>query len=282
MSAQFFPRDPDKIVVDAIVEHDPSHVFALLSGGNDSTVLTSWARRSFGHKIDAAVFIDTGTSIEPDPEDPSDTTPSVREFVEAFCANRYLPLIVLEAGDAYERMVRQHGVPGPGAHRYPYVNLKERQIDRLIREHKTRWNDRILLLTGARAAESQRRMGHAAASERDGCTVWVNPLIDWTDEQMRDYRAEHGLEESPVAALLHRSGECNCGAFAKPGEREMLQSLFPRWFERVVLGAEATARECGKWARWGERPAPFVYPFEDLDEVGPLCRDCALPPDAAA
>lgn len=175
MSGQLFPRDADQIVVDAIVEHDPSHVFVLLSGGNDSTVLTSWARRAFGQKIDAAVFIDTGTSIEPDPEDPNDTTPSVREFVEAFCANRYLPLIVLEAGDAYQRMVRQHGVPGPGAHRYPYVNLKERQIDRLIREHKTRWNDRILLLAGARASESERRMGHAAAVERDGCTVWANP-----------------------------------------------------------------------------------------------------------
>lgn len=278
MSGQLFPRDADQIVVDAIVEHDPSHVFVLLSGGNDSTVLTSWARRSFGQKIDAAVFIDTGTSIEPDPADPSDTTPSVREFVEAFCANRYLPLIVLEAGDAYRRMVRQHGVPGPGAHRYPYVNLKERQLDRLIRERKTRWNDRILLLAGARASESERRMGHAVAVERDGCTVWANPFIDWTDEQMRAYRTEHGLEESPVAALLHRSGECNCGAYAKPGEREMLQSLFPRWFERVILGAEATARTHGKWARWGERPPTACAP----EKVGRLCRDCALPLDMAA
>jgi 3'-phosphoadenosine 5'-phosphosulfate sulfotransferase (PAPS reductase)/FAD synthetase len=270
MSAQFFPLDADKIVVDAIVEHDPSKVFVLLSGGNDSTVLTSWARVQFGHKIDAAVFIDTGTSIEPDSNDPSDTTPSVRAFVEAFCANRYLPLIVLEAGDAYQRMVREHGVPGPGAHRYPYVNLKERQLDRLIAEHKTRWNDRILLLTGARRSESQRRMGQAVAIKRDGCTVWANPLIDWTDDDMRAYRAEHRLEESPVAALLHRSGECNCGAFAQTGEREMLRSLFPEWFERVIVAAENTAKAHGKWASWGERP-PHARVREDL---GPLCSGC--------
>ncbi len=277
MSDQFFPLDADKIVVDAIVEHDPSKVFVLLSGGNDSTVLTSWARRAFGDKIDAAVFIDTGTSIEPDPADPSDTTPSVREFVEAFCANRHLPLIVLEAGDAYQRMVREHGVPGPGAHRYPYVNLKERQLDRLIREHKTRWNDRIMLLTGARRLESQRRMGQAVPVKRDGCTVWVNPLIDWTATDMRAYRERHGLEESPVAALLHRSGECNCGAFAEPGEREMLRSLVPQWFERVIVGAEAAARAHGKWANWGQRP-PHARDREDL---GPLCNGCALPPGVA-
>jgi phosphoadenosine phosphosulfate reductase len=273
-----FKRDADKIVYDAIVEHDPSKVFVLLSGGNDSTVLTSWARMNYGQKIDAAVFIDTGTSIEPDPDDPSDTTPSVRGFVEEFCANRYLPLIVLEAGDAYLRMVGEHGVPGPGAHRYPYVRLKERQVDRLIADHKTRWNDRIMLLTGARAAESERRMGQAVAVKRDGCTVWVNPLIDWTDDDMRAFRAQHELEESPVAALLHRSGECNCGAFAHDGEREMLRSLFPRWFERVIVGAERTARSHGKWAKWGERPPGA----RDREEVGPLCSGCVLQLDLAA
>jgi phosphoadenosine phosphosulfate reductase len=270
MALQARIAEADTIVASAIAEHDPSHVFVLLSGGNDSTVLTSWAKSAFGQKIDAAVFIDTGTSIEPDPNDPSDTTPSVRGFVEAFCVNRYLPLIVLEAGDAYQRMVALHGVPGPGAHRYPYVNLKERQLDRLIREHKTKWNDRILLLTGVRLSESERRMGHVEPIRRDGCSVWVSPLLDWTTADMRAYREAREIEQSDVAALLHRSGECNCGAFASAGEREELKGLFPEWFERVVVRAETIAADAGKHACWGKRPSG-----SRKSSGGPLCN-CQL------
>jgi 3'-phosphoadenosine 5'-phosphosulfate sulfotransferase (PAPS reductase)/FAD synthetase len=252
--------DAETLVTNAIVEYQPSKMFALFSGGNDSSVLTSWARINFGQRLDAAVYIDTGTAL-----------PGVREFVEAFCANRYLPLIVLEAGDAYQRMVRKYGVSGPGAHLYPYVWLKERQLDKLIRENKTRWNDRIILLSGARRAESKQRMGTAVPVERDGCTVWVNPLIDWTDADMRAYREHHGLEQSDVAALIHRSGECNCGAFADDGEREMLRSLYPDWWERVIGHAEREAEARGLHSRWGERP-PNVTP--ETDRRGRLCGSC--------
>jgi 3'-phosphoadenosine 5'-phosphosulfate sulfotransferase (PAPS reductase)/FAD synthetase len=246
--------DAERVLIDAIVEHQPGKVFALFSGGNDSSVLTSWARITIGRRLDAAVFIDTGTAL-----------PGVREFVEAFCANRYLPLIVLDAGDAYQRMVNRWGVPGPGAHRYPYVWLKERQLDALVREHKQHHRDRIMLLTGVRRAESTRRMGTVESVKRDGCTVWVAPLIDWTNADMRAYRDHHGLEQSDVAALIHRSGECNCGAYAAPGEREMLRSLYPDWFERVITTAECAAQDRGLHCRWGERRP------DDSDVTGPLC-----------
>jgi hypothetical protein len=57
--------------------------------------------------------------------------------------------------------------------------------------------------------------------------VWINPLLDWTNEQMREHRADQALPEIGVAALLHRSGECNCGSFAAPGERRDLAALYP-------------------------------------------------------
>jgi 3'-phosphoadenosine 5'-phosphosulfate sulfotransferase (PAPS reductase)/FAD synthetase len=99
--------------------------------------------------------------------------------------------------------------------------------------------------------------------------LYVNPLIDWTDEDMRCYRAEHKLPESDAAALLHRSGECNCGSFAKPGEREMLRSLAPRWFEATIGRLEREAKAAGIAAcRWGQRPAA------PSTESGPLCSTC--------
>lgn len=261
--------DGEKLVIDAIVEHEPSKVFVLFSGGGDSSVLLSWAKIQFGHRIDGAVFIDTGTSIEPDPDDPSDTTPSVREFAEAFAENRGVPFIRLDAGNAYRRMCLKYGVPGPGAHKYAYVWLKERQIDRLIREHKTHRCDRILLLAGARRDESVRRMSTSEPLRRDGCQVWVNPLIDWTNQDMRAYRARYDMEQSPVAALLHRSGECNCGAYGE-GEREMLRALFRRWFDRVIAPLEDECERRGLPCVWGKRWEKPVG-----DETGPLCNDCA-------
>lgn len=260
-----FKLDADQLVTDAIVTYNPSKTFVLFTGGGDSSVLLSWAKRTYGHKIDAAVYINTGTAIEPDPDDAADTTPSCIEFAQAFCDNRGVPLIVLDAGDAYKRMCLRYGVPGPGAHRYAYVWLKERQIDRLIREHKTRHRDRILLLAGARRDESVQRMKNAEPLSRDGCQVWCNPLIDWTYQDMRDYRERVGMEQSPVAALLHRSGECNCGAYGE-GERDMLKALFPRWFERVIAPLERACEKKGLPCVWGKRWAKPVS-----DKTGPMC-----------
>lgn len=246
--------DAEKLLIDAIAEHDPIKVFALFSGGNDSTVLVSWVKRTIGRKLDGAVFVDTGTAL-----------PGVREFVEAFCENRAVPLLVYEAGDEYDRMVLEHGFPGPSAHRFAYVRLKERQIDALVRDHKTHPRDRIMLLTGVRRAESVRRMGTTQPIRRDGAQVWVAPLIDWTQQDMRDYRLRVGLEQSDVAALIHRSGECNCGAYAAPGEREELRSLWPEWWaERMAPLEEATG------CCWGERRD------ETPSDAGPMCSDCQL------
>jgi hypothetical protein len=70
---------------------------------------------------------------------------------------------------------------------------------------------------------------------------------------MAGYRSHFDLPRSDVAALLHRSGECNCGAFAKAEEERALMGTFwPQgWAERIeALEAEAQARGI-RWCRWG-------------------------------
>lgn len=230
------------LVSDAIFEHDPSHVFVLFSGGNDSKVLAHWAKRQLGHRLNAAVFVDTGVAL-----------PGVRDFAEEFCDRYEIPFLVYETPySEFVDMCRQHGMPGPGAHKYPYRRLKERRFDQVVAEHKTHRYDRVLFLSGARRAESQTRTRSAIPSDRDGCQVWVNPLVDWTHAEMRAYSLKYDLPTSDVAALMHRSGECNCGAFAAPGEREMLMSLYPAWFEEKVAWIEREL-DGHPYAKWGTR-----------------------------
>lgn len=169
-----------------------------------------------------------------------------------------------------------HGFPGPAGHNVAYTRLKERQAERLIREAKAKAAPgnrlaHIMLLTGTRRGESARRARtQKAAFRKSKSQVWVNPLIDWTNAQMRAYRVEHELPESDVSALMHMSGECGCGAFAAPGEREMRDQLFPEW-GRWLAALEAEAEERGIPAcRWGERP------FEVPASAGEMCSDCQL------
>lgn len=253
------PRvDPNDIVREARIGYEPVACFCLFSGGHDSTVLAHRCRDEY----QALMHIDTGTAV-----------PGVREFVGDYAAWLDKPLIVYESGDAFRKLVMDlGGFPGPAGHGRAYTRLKERQIRKLVRDFKTghHRNSTVMLLTGKRRAESARRAKTTLGIEKHGGQLYVNPLIDWTAHDMRTYRAEWELPESPVAALLHRSGECNCGAFAEPGEREMLRSLYPTWFEQNIAALERDAAAAGIPAcKWGERP-----PGEAPAETGPLCSSC--------
>lgn len=252
--------DAYQVYADAKVKYDPSHVFALFSGGNDSKVLVEWAKRTIGGCLDAAVFIDTGIAC-----------PGVREFAEDFCSDRGVPLKVYETPySEFVAMCREHGMPGPGVHRWTYIRLKGDRVDQLVADHKTHHYDRIMLLAGARRAESQRRMGTALPVKRRYAQVWVNPLIDWSHRDMREFRNLHKLPESDVAALLHRSGECNCLAFPSEGERAMLMRLWPSWFEDTFGWLERELKAAGHRYWMLGMPRPDA----DRDSGGELCDDC--------
>lgn len=261
---------PEDVLEEAHDLHGPFvGKVCLFSGGHDSTVVAHRCRDWY----DELAFIDTGTAA-----------PGVREFVESFAANIGKPLRVLEAHDAYRLMVlgggarpsdgKPHvglGFPGPAQHGRAYTRLKERQLDRLRNDLKRghHRNARVLFVTGVRRAESARRSKRMHVTKIGG-TVFCNPLIDWDGLDMREYRREHNLPESDVAALIHRSGECNCGCYAQPGEREMLQALWPDWFDRTIGSLEREARARGIAAcEWGK-----AQPGVLAAEGGPLCASC--------
>jgi 3'-phosphoadenosine 5'-phosphosulfate sulfotransferase (PAPS reductase)/FAD synthetase len=241
----------------------------LFSGGNDSTVLAHLMRGKATH----AVHANTTIGIE-----------QTREFVRQTCAGWGLPLLERTAPnetDHYASLVLSHGFPGPAHHFKMYQRLKERALRQVVRELKDGdRNARVVFLAGRRRDESKRRE-FIPATERVGATVWVSPLVEWTATDLNTYRAMHtACPRNSVSDLIHMSGECLCGSFAKPGERAELTYWFPEAMgpiavlEQQLVGRTDIPPERRVWG-WCAEAAPPMDGQLEFD-VGPLCSSCTL------
>ncbi len=253
-----FSRAADAILADAIDRFRPTKIFALYSGGHDSLCSTHLAMRHC--EIEAVVHINTTIGV-----------PETRVHVRETCKKLGWPLLELFPPQTYEDLVRQFGFPGPGFHILPYTLLKERCIDELKRRYKVNRRDRLMLVTGARKQESKRRMGHAAEVSLRKSLVWTAPVLYWSNDDKHDYMDANGLEQSPVHRLIHKSGECLCGAFAQPGELAELRLWFPHVAAEIDRLSEI-AKAAGKHAKWGERPPGAAKKIDQ--RFMPLCFSC--------
>jgi len=212
-----------EVLAAAVRDYNPIKTYVLVSGGNDSTTVAHLAK-TYGPPIDAFVHINTGIGVE-----------EPRIFTREFAEWLGTPLIEKYGPRTYEDLVREHGFPGPGAHRYMYSWLKERPLRDVRREAQAGQNRRVLFITGVRTSESRRRMAYVEPVRREGNTVWVAPIHHFTNEDLLEYRREHKLPRNQVVELLHMSGECLCGAFADPKNKELewLEIWFPDVGKRI-------------------------------------------------
>lgn len=256
-------------------QHRPRQLVAtcvLFSGGNDSTTLAHLFRGRATHALHA----NTGIGIE-----------QTRQFVRETCADWGLPLLERRSPypeDDYERMVAERGFPGPGQHWKMYQRLKEHALDEIRRRDLGLARSRTraaLWLAGRRRAESARRSQLGAAgtqvplAEYDGAVIWASPLAHWTKLDLNTYRLMHpDVPRNEVSDLLHMSGECLCGAFAKPAELELIAEHFPGTAERI-RALEGAARAAGHpeyLCRWGHGLAGrYLRAYK----AGRLCGDCS-------
>jgi 3'-phosphoadenosine 5'-phosphosulfate sulfotransferase (PAPS reductase)/FAD synthetase len=297
--------EAEAVLTGVISRHDPSHVFALVSGGTDSLCVARLASRH--PRFTACAHVNTEIGVE-----------ETREYVRQLCREHGWPLLEYRAPrppfkdkggnpwgrpgqTAYEAMVVRWGFPGPQGHTLMYNRLKERCLRQLVRDHQTpgcrlcgkgrRGHGkpplsadhafeprRVVLVTGVRRKESRRRMGHIVAEQVEGRRVWCAPLVEWDDEDKRGYIARERLQVNPVSKRLCISGECLCGAFSKPTELAEITHYYPDT-AAYIRRLEAEVKAAGhQRCRWGEKPP--VKPRKGKGKASPeqpwlpLCHGC--------
>lgn len=267
----------------AIEEFKPIAVVGLFSGGHDSTAANLIAHEA---GADMSLHINTGIGI-----------PRTRDFVGETCARSGWKLAEYKATEntkedgtpdpqIYEDIVRKSGFPGAFAHRMMYVKLKERQLQRFEREIGATTKRPVMYLTGVRSDESSRRMGTTTtASDKRGRQVWVNHIHDFTKSDCGNCMAHCGAKRNPVVDLIHKSGECLCGAFAKPGELAEVKLWFPDVAKRIEDLQKEVAEKWPwkwedngppKWFRQKQQGQTFMLDYDKLAQEQPLCRKCNL------
>lgn len=259
------------ILDEAIRLHSPRAIFCLFSGGHDSLTSTHFSLSYLDKACNGVVHINTGIGI-----------PDTRDFVSEVCKAYSWNLLEYKAEEhvkadgtpdpqIYEELVLKFGFPGPAGHRLMYTRLKERQLERLLRDYKQKYRDKIMLITGCRKAESSRRMGNVAPIKKQAGKLWVAPLAEFTTEDQVEYMEIHNLPKNPVKQLLCMSGECLCGAFAKPGELEEIRLWYPEVADRIdKIQEKVMDKGTHPWG-WNDRPPKGGYKGGGPEE---LCTSC--------
>lgn len=242
-------------------------VAGLFSGGNDSTVLCHLFRERVTHLIHA----NTTIGIE-----------DTRRYVRTTAAAWGVPLLEFtpDPQDTYEALVLERGFPGPGMHYKMFQRLKERGLRKARRELVTQpRRERVVFLAGRRRTESDRR-ANVPEFEREGSTVWISPLVNWTKLDMNTYRLmARDVPRNEVADMLHMSGECLCGAFAKSGELGEIELFYPEvvtWIRNLeaMIDGRPDIPDYRKTWGWGGNPDVLKASRAKKPKSGRLCSSC--------
>lgn len=282
-------------------KHEIVGVYLLYSGGNDSVAPTHLLR----DRVDGIVHVNTGTAIR-------QTTEHVRDVAKAWGKPlhelhpkaKYLDLIlgkILATVGLNKGRPVWLGFPGPGgdSHKVMYRRLKDEPLQRFRAKQVGPFGRRkkVLYIAGMRWDESDPRFRNAEEIDPDGAIIWVSAVVHWTNAHMQEYRARHrcqldhehaphrmctpdALPLNEVTEHLHMSGDCTCGAFARPGEKEEIRFFYPEKaaeideMERVVAAAGIPA------CKWGQRPPgterqPKASKGDDV--IPRLCAGCKPP-----
>lgn len=266
-------------ITDARRRFNPVAVIGLFSGGHDSAAANLIAHAA---GADASLHINTGIGVE-----------QTREYVRRTCADRQWKLYEYNAVEntkkdgtpdpqIYADIVRKDGFPGPFMHRKMYNRLKQRQLERFERDIRATPKSPVIYISGIRSDESKRRKMHLASDKetglnRKGRQIFLAPIHDWSKRDCAECMTHFNQPRNEVVDLIHKSGECLCGAFAKPGELAELKCWFPET-AKIIEDLEKEVMTKFPWG-WESKPpkwwAGYLAGQQELFNQ-PLCTNCNL------
>ena len=177
--------------------------------------------------------------------------------------------------ESYLDWVAEYGNPyTKTGHKRAYRRLKDDGFAALLRDNKKSWHDKILFLSGIRAAESDERSKYNPINRRgDSNAIFANPVFDWSDEEMLAYRIEYELPENPFYETVGGSGDCQCnwGRFITLARLKMYSPILA---DGNVRKLDETGLSHGY--HWDGQPANQMQLLPDEEMCSPfLCDGCS-------
>jgi 3'-phosphoadenosine 5'-phosphosulfate sulfotransferase (PAPS reductase)/FAD synthetase len=250
------------IVLDALNKYSPIILLLGFSGGKDSTVLFELIKE-LNFKF-TPFHCNTGIAVE-----------ETHEFVRRRCKESHLKLIEQNVTyKSYEEMVLTFGFPSAPQHIQMYSNLKEKSIREILRlkwlSNGDEWkNKNKVIITGVRKAESNRRKFNIhSAAEKRGRQIWINPILNWDDDDIEAYISRRQIELNEVSNNIGMSGDCLCGAYAKKGELEVLKKFYPSVAAQIESISERVKEKGFTWGWDDVKPNQKEY-IEVMEKIYP-------------
>lgn len=271
--------DARNLLDQTVAQLHPRYVIALFSGGGDSTVSTHLAAQHPDFSF--ALKIDTGIGVEQTNQYVRDMCATWGVELREYAAVNYTRADGTPDPQVYRELVLRWGFPGPAGHNLMFQRLKERALRQCLRDLNMKRGEVALLVSGCRAAESVRRMANTEPLQHwEGRKWFVAPIWKFSAQDTRQYMRDHNITPNPVAALIHKSGECLCGAFAKSGELAELEVWFPN-VASEIRAIEAEARAAGFPWGWEDSPPKWFTRHRNgqaflpgMIPEGVLCSSC--------
>lgn len=197
---------------------------ASVSGGKDSAALSLWlTEQGIGH---GRVFADTGWEH-----------PATYEYLRGPLTEALGPIEEVRAKRLMVDLIRRKGMFPSRLRRFCTEDLKVRPI----RDYLAAIDDPVNVV-GIRAAESKARsrMPRWETWSAGDCDVW-RPLIRWTEDDVVEIHAEHGLPPNPL--YLRGAARVGCWPciFSRKREIALVADLTPERIDEIeALEAEVT------------------------------------------
>lgn len=215
-------------------------VVASISGGKDSAAMSLWLHE---HGIEhVRVFCDTGWEHD-----------KTYEYLRGPLTQKIGPITEIRGDLGFADLVRKKGMFPSRKRRFCTQLLKVKPLIKFVRELQDRVGE-VVNAVGIRAGESQARskMREWEWSDDFDCEVW-RPLIRWSEQDVIDFHAKHGLRPNPLYLDGARRVGCWPCIFAVKKEIAHLAEIDPRRVDAIRdLEAEVQASAHSRYEKRGE------------------------------